>query len=258
MSTRRVPKGPGRRPKSLARQQFMDLLANGWSLLAACREVGVSRSAAQIWKNGTTVCRPNGTVRVVPPLEPSAVRPISPRFLSEEERIRIADMASRGDGPTVIGRALSRSPSKISRELRRNLHPSGQYRPFHAQRLAAVRRRRPKALRLTLNPELHAFVSNRLRLRWSPQQISRALRAAHPGEPGMRLSTESIYLAIYRPDNGLHPKPDPSPLRTGRDHRKAHARQVRSRRRSPNPCSASTTVASNPPTGQWPATGKET
>ena len=35
----------------------------------------------------------------------SAVRPISPRLHSEEERVRIADMASRGDGPTVIGKA---------------------------------------------------------------------------------------------------------------------------------------------------------
>jgi len=71
----------------------------------ACLEVGVSRSAGQIWKNGTTVRRRDGTVKVVPPLEPLAVRPISPRFLSEEQRVRIADMASRGDGPTVIGRA---------------------------------------------------------------------------------------------------------------------------------------------------------
>ncbi len=144
-------------------------------------------------------------------------------------------MASSGDGPTVIGKALGRAPSTISRELRRNLHPTGQYRPFHAQRQAAVRRRRPKALKLTLNPELHAFVSDRLRLRWGPQQISRALRVAHPGNPGMRLSTESIYLAIYRPDNDLRAKPNPSLLRTGRDHRKAHTRQVRSRRRFAQP-----------------------
>lgn len=190
MSTRRVPKGPGRRPKSLARQQFMELRANGWSLRAACREVGVSRSAAQIWTIGTTVRRPNGTVRVVPPLEPSAVRPISPRSCPRRNAF---------GSPTWPAAATVRRSSaapwggrpQISRELRRNLQPTGQYRPFHGQRQAAVRWRRPKALKLTLNPELHAFVSNRPRLRWSPQQISRALRAAHPAEPGMRLSTES-------------------------------------------------------------------
>ena len=109
MSTRRIPKGPGRRPKSLARQQFMELLAQGVPLRVACLEVGVSRSTGQIWKNGTTVRRRDGTVKIVPPLERLAVRPISPRFLSEEERVRIADMASRGDGPTVIGKAIGRA-----------------------------------------------------------------------------------------------------------------------------------------------------
>jgi len=233
LSTRRIPKGPGRRPKSLARQQFMELLAQGVPLRVACLEVGVSRSTGQIWKNGTTVRRRDGTVKIVPPLERLAVRPISPRFLSEEERVRIADMASRGDGPTVIGKAMGRAASTISRELRRNLHTTGQYRPFHAQVLAAQRRRRPKQPKLAGNAELRGFVVDRLAERWSPQQISRALRAAHPDEQGMRLATESIYLALYRPANDLVSKP--SPLRTGRDHRRAHARHIRAGRRFAQP-----------------------
>ncbi|GAA1149153.1 hypothetical protein GCM10009606_29850 [Nocardioides aquiterrae] len=134
MSARRVRKGPGRRPKSEARARFVELLAQGWSLRAACAEVGVSRSAGQRWKNGARVRRPDGTVFVVPPLEPLAVRQISPRFLSEGERVKIADLASRGHGPAAIGRELGRAASTISRELRRNLHHSGQYRPFHAHR----------------------------------------------------------------------------------------------------------------------------
>ncbi len=134
---------------------------------------------------------PRGVTKVVPPLEPLAIRPISPRFLSKEERVRIADMASRGDGPTVIAQALGRSASTISRELRRNLHPTGQYRPFHAHVLAAQRRRRPKQPKLAGNAWLRGFVTDRLAQRWSPQQISRALRTAHPDEPALRLSTES-------------------------------------------------------------------
>ncbi|MCL1870334.1 MAG: helix-turn-helix domain-containing protein [Promicromonosporaceae bacterium] len=42
-------------------------------------------------------------------------------------------------GPTAIGRVVGRSSSTISRELRRNLHSSGQYRPFNAHGLAAAR-----------------------------------------------------------------------------------------------------------------------
>ncbi|WP_434812411.1 IS30 family transposase, partial [Microbacterium sp. bgisy189] len=208
-----------------------------WSMSAAAREVGVSRSAANIWKNGTTVRRKDGTVKIVPPLEPLSVRVISPRFLSEEERVQIADLASRGVGPTAIAKILGRTPSTISRELRRNLHSSGQYRPFHAHATAASRRRRtrPRPLKLMTDPMLRSFVVARLRERWSPQQISRALRRAHPEEPARRVATETIYQAIYRPATGILRKPSTSPLRTGRDHRRGHTRQIRAGRRFAQP-----------------------
>ena len=174
-------------------------------------------------------------MKFVPPLEPLALRPISSRFLSEQERVQIADMASRGAGPTEIGTAMSRSPSTISRELRRNLHPSGQYRPFHAHSTAATRRRRTRPLKLATTPALNAFVRAKLQEKWSPQQISRALRVEYPDDPTMRMSTESIYQAIYRRSSTLLRKPEPSPLRTGRDQRRAHTRMVRSRRRFAQP-----------------------
>lgn len=217
-STHRIPKGPGRRLKSLARQRFMELFGQGVPLRAAAIEVGVSRSTAQIWKNGTTVRRKDGTVKVVPPLEHLAVRPISPQFLSEEERVRIADMASRRDGPTVIGQALGRVASTISRELRRNLHTTGRYRPFHAQVLAVQRRRRPKQPKIASNAELRGLVVDRFAEKWSPQQISRALRAAHPDEPAMLLATESIYLALSCLANGLVSKLSPHQIRASSTH----------------------------------------
>lgn len=69
----------------------------------------------------------NGSMRRVALLLPLALKPISPRFLSEDERIRIADLASCGVGPSVTGAMVGTSASTISRELRRNLHDSGQY-----------------------------------------------------------------------------------------------------------------------------------
>lgn len=239
MSTRRVRKGPGRRPKSQARRQFLELMAQGWSLRAACREVGVSRSAGQRWKNGARVRRPDGTVIVVPPLEPLAVRQISPRFLSEEERVRIADLASSGLGPTAIGREVGRSPSTMSRELRRNLHPTGQYRPFHAHSAAAVRRRRERPTKIMEKSALFEFVVAKLKLRLSPQQISRALRREFPADPSMWLATENIYQALYRHQTGLLRRVKTvdavSPLRTARDHRRGHTRVVRAGRRFAQP-----------------------
>ena len=41
LSSRRVKKGPGRRPQSAKRQRFVELRERGWSILAAAREAGV-------------------------------------------------------------------------------------------------------------------------------------------------------------------------------------------------------------------------
>lgn len=46
-SSRRVKKGPGRRPQSAKRQRFIELRERGWGADAAAREVGVSRSTGR-------------------------------------------------------------------------------------------------------------------------------------------------------------------------------------------------------------------
>lgn len=40
------------------------------------------------------------------------------------------------------------------------------------------------------------------------------MRISRPADPAMRLSTESIHEALYRPSTRLLVKNDPSPLRT--------------------------------------------
>ena len=82
------------------------------------QEVGDRAGVGNRWKNGGLVLQKDGTVKFVPPLEPLAAWTISPKFLSEDERIQIADLASRGLGPTAIGQVMWRSPSTIIRELR--------------------------------------------------------------------------------------------------------------------------------------------
>jgi IS30 family transposase len=68
-------------------------------------------------------------------------------------------------------------------------------------------------------------VADRLAARWSPEQVSHALRGEFPGEPGRHLVHETIYQAIYRPELGGGLCRDlPRALRTGRRHRKAHRR----------------------------------
>jgi len=83
----------------------------------------------------------------------------------------------------AIAAELGRSPATISRELRRNRDPdSGPYRPFTAQRLAVGRRARPGRGKLLQDPVLAQFVQDRLGKRWSPEQISHALRREFPDD----------------------------------------------------------------------------
>lgn len=237
---RRVKKGPGRRPQSAKSQRFMELRALGWSIRAAAREVGASRSAGNNWSRGYKVYRNGILVGFVPPLDRLAVREVSARFLSEDERIQIGDLRRAGLSIRQIAHRLGRAPSTISRELRRNSIGRGGYRPFEAHRRATARRARHHRRRLETNHELRDLVSELLAQRWSPQQISRHLKARFPHEPSMRLCHESIYQAVYRPGSLLS-RPSRlapqhrSPLRTGRDHRRAHQRVERRRPRFEQP-----------------------
>ena len=125
VSSRRVKKGPGRRPQSAKRQQFLKLLAQGWTAAAARREVGVSRATSHNWRRGHKVRLKDGTVRFVAPLDPLTTKEISPRFLSEAERVEIADRRRAGETMQTIADAIGRSISTVSRELGRNSGPDG-------------------------------------------------------------------------------------------------------------------------------------
>jgi transposase, IS30 family len=239
-STRRVKKGPGRRPQSAKRQRFMQLRARGWSVLAAAREVGVSRTTGANWARGYKTYRDGRPVGFVPPLDRLAVREIHPRYLSQDERFEIADLHRTGMSIRRIARQIGRSPSTVSRELRRNGRADGGYRPFDAHRHAVSRRARRHRRRLDTNPALRRLVGELLAQRWSPQQIARHLHAHYPHDPSMRLCHESIYQAVYQPGSRLIRPPkvvsaQRSPLRTGRDHRRAHQKPAQRRPRFAQP-----------------------
>ncbi len=122
----------------------------------------------------------------------------------------------------AIAEQTGRSPPTISRELRRNRDPgSGQYRPFTAHKLAA--RRRPG--KIAADPVLRQFVQERLEKRWSPEQISQALRREFPDEPARHVVHETIYQAVYRPGlGGLSRELPARVLRTRRRRRRPHRR----------------------------------
>jgi transposase, IS30 family len=239
LSSRRVKKGPGRRLQSAERQRFMELRGRGWSIMAAAREVGVSRSAGNNWSRGCQTCRNGQVTGFVPALDRLAVREISGRFLSQDERIEIADLRHAGLGIRQIADRMGRAPSAISRELRRNA-TGGGYRPFEAHRRATASRARNHRRRVETSEELRQLVAELLAQRWSPEQISRQLRLRFPDQPAMRLCHESFCQAIYQPGSPLM-RPSllapgrPSPLRTGRCHRRAQQHAERRRPRFEQP-----------------------
>ena len=151
----------------------------------------------------------------MPGLDRLAVREISARYLSQEERIEIADLRHAGLSIRQIAEQLGRAPSTISRELRRNA-TAGGYGPFEAHRRATVRRARHHRRRVETSEQLRHLVAELLAQRWSPEQISRQLRLRFPGQPAMWLCHESIYQAIYQPGSPL--------MRPSRWHRTAGRR----------------------------------
>ncbi len=218
----------------------MELRARGWSVSAAGREVGVSRTSANNWARGYKTYRRGEAVGFVPALDRLAVRQISNRYLSEEERIGIADLRRSGLSIRKIADKLGRAPSTVSRELRRNSRRDGQYRPFEAHRWAIQRRARRHQRRVDKNPALCDLIAELLAQRWSPQQIARHLRREYSEDRSMWLCHESIYQAVYQPHSRLiRPpqirSPHRGPLRTGRTHRRAHQRPGRRRPRFAQP-----------------------
>jgi IS30 family transposase len=185
--------------------------------------------------------------------------PLSGRYLSFHEREDIALLRAQGVGVREIARRLGRSASTVSRELRRNAATrSGRldYRASVAQWKADLVARRPKTAKLVANPQLRAYVQERLagQIRhpdgstvggpqtvwkgrnkphrgdrrwaqaWSPEQIANRLRIEFPDDASMRISHEAIYQALYVQGRGALKRELVACLRTGRALRVPRAR----------------------------------
>lgn len=123
---------------------------------------------------------------------------MSYRHLTRDERNVIYRMRFLDHSDAEIARCLGCHRSTIGREYKRNTDGEGRYDPGNAQTWANVRRRahlrRPK----TGDPRLMAYVDDRLRQRWSPEQIAGRL-AAHPPTDlqGRSISHTTIYRSIW-------------------------------------------------------------
>jgi IS30 family transposase len=179
----------------------------------AAASVGVSKTVAWRWFRHVGGVMPDP----FPADESSALV----RRLSFREREEIACRRAAGHGVRAIARDLSRSPSTVSRELRRGtVRRKSGYRASVAQALADQRSRRPKAHRFALDGRLREHVQNRLHAKDSPEQISRRLIVLFPDDQDMRVSHETIYRSLYVQGRGGLRRELVKCLRTGRALRK--------------------------------------
>ncbi len=109
-----------------------------------------------------------------------------------EERYAINVMRRHRYSIRAIARELGRAPSTISRELRRNLRPTGRYVPGIAHSYAVARRRRSRR-NARIGPETWEVVDRYLRMDWSPEQVSGFLRT----EGMLSISHETIYIHVW-------------------------------------------------------------
>ena len=241
-------RSPGRPPvrRDLERA-FWVRIAEGLSSEDAAIACGVSGPVGSRW------FRERGGMPSI------QLSPLSGRYLSFAEREEMALLTVQGCGVRAIARQLGRSPSTISRELRRNAATRGgqlEYRAGIAQWKAELQARRPKTAKLVLNDRLREYVQDRLSGQiarpdgelivgpevkfkgrrhgrradrrwaraWSPEQISNRLKVDFPDDETMRISHEAIYQALFIQGRGALKRELVACLRTGRALRVPRAR----------------------------------
>jgi IS30 family transposase len=193
---RRMPGGGVQAEKQ---QRYVWLIAQGVSNAEACRLVGINRRTGTRWRYGRSVLNSAGEVLHYPAVTITPEKPRSRRYLSEQERMLIADLLAAGNTVRAIAGQVGRSPSTISREIRRNADTDGRYRPHHAERATRERARRPRQRRVVVDRVLGDTVREFLGRRWSPEQVAHELAVRFAGQRRRCLCTESVYQAIYDP-----------------------------------------------------------
>jgi transposase, IS30 family len=205
-----MPKYAPNKMPTAVKKRYFELIRQGMKGAAAARIVGVSTSCGSLWfldAGGMLVPDPG---------------PISPRFLTQDDRIAIADGLQSKQSIKEIAASIGKSFQSVYREIKRNSKPDGRYQPWWAHNQAVLRRKRPKENKIRDSDALRKIVYDKLGEDWSPQQISRYLARIFGGDQTMRVRAETIYRGLFA---GLLGRKD-GKLRTGRTRRKKRRRGV--------------------------------
>ncbi len=146
--------------------------------------------------------------------------------LGWEEREEISRGIAAGKSIRIIAAAVERAPSTVSREIARN-GGRQRYRANVADQAAWTRASRPKCCRLASNLRLRRVVADKLRLKWSPEQISGWLKREYALLGNMQISHETIYRTLFIQARGALNKDLIAHLRTRRMMRRSKKASTR-------------------------------
>lgn len=147
--------------------------------------------------------------------------------LSVAEREILFKHLAEGWSQKDIAIELGRNPSTISREITRVGMTKSTYSLNLGEKHASIEsKKRKRKFKLVENQELAKFVEDKLKQKWSPEQISGILDS----EPSLRISHETIYRYIYSIGNKEHRDVLVNSLRQSRKRRRPRKRPGSMRR----------------------------
>ena len=138
------------------------------------------------------------------------------RSLTLDERETISRGLAKQHTLREIAQQLGRSPSTVSREVKRN-GGNSHYRASSADQVAWQRALRPKRCKLAGKPDLVKVITQKLQAeQWSPQQIAGWLKRRYPKNEYYHVSHETIYKSLFIQARGVLKKELLACLRTQR------------------------------------------
>jgi len=116
------------------------------------------------------------------------------KHLTQTQRYYICLQIASGISQTGIAKTLKVNKSTISREISRNQRGVNDYDSDYAQKKSAMKRSRASACKAfkQFSPSIKQYVEDKLKLKWSPEQISGRMKI----EIKKSVSHETIYKYI--------------------------------------------------------------
>ncbi len=171
-----MPRWAWNKAPAASKRRYFELIRQGCSGAAASEQVGVSLSCGSLWFIDA------GSVTLID-------KTISSRYLSQDDRIEIADGLAAGKPVKSIAARIGKSYQSVYREIARNRKPDGRYQPWYAHGQAHQRRRRTRPRTVEADDRLRAAIACKLDKHWSPAQISRCCGVGGPSGKGGTCAT---------------------------------------------------------------------